>query len=295
MPTIKNVTVLGAGVLGAQIAFQTAYKGFDVVSWDINDEAIAAAKGRFDSFQERYLQDVEGSSERSIAAARERLTQTSDLEAAVRDSDLVIEAVPERIDIKNDVWSRVGASAKEGAIFVSNSSTMLPSKLAPASGREEDFLNLHFANNIWVLNIAEIMPHAGTRPELVDTLTEFAEQIGMVPVVLKKEKPGYILNSLLIPLLRAAQELWAEGYATIENIDADWRVSTGAPMGPFEFMDMIGLRTIYAIGTNSVESGTAPEWQARFLQTIKEEYLDKGRFGWESGKGFYDLAGPKRA
>ncbi|WJY67527.1 3-hydroxyacyl-CoA dehydrogenase [Corynebacterium auris] len=290
MTDIKKVTVLGAGVLGAQIAFQIAYKGFDVISWDIDDDAVEAAKKRFDSFEDRYLRDVEDSTKEGIAEARERLSQTTDLEEAVKEADLIIEAVPEKADIKDDVWSKVGKAAKEGAIFASNSSTMVPSDIAPASGREEDFLNLHFANNIWVRNIAEIMPHEGTKDGLVETLTEFAEEIGMIPAVLEKEKDGYILNSLLIPWLRAGAQLWIEGYAKIEDIDTDWRVSTGMLKGPFEAMDMIGLRTYYAIESNAVEKGDAPEWQQRFVKTLKEDYLDQGRYGSENGKGFYDDA-----
>ncbi|WJY67528.1 3-hydroxyacyl-CoA dehydrogenase [Corynebacterium auris] len=294
MTDIKKVTVLGAGVLGAQIAFQIAYKGFNVTSWDIDDDAVEAAKKRFDSFEDRYLRDVEDATKEGVAEARERLTQSTDLEEAVKEADLIIEAVPEKADIKDDVWSKVGKAAKEGAILASNSSTMLPSQIAPTSGREEDFLNFHFANNIWVLNIAEVMPHEGTKDGLVDIMKEFAEEIGMVPAVLEKEKGGYILNSLLIPFHRAALQLWIEGYATIEDIDKDWKVSTGAPMGPFEFMDMVGLRTLYAINSNTVEKGNAEEWQERLVKTLKEEYLDKGRYGWESGKGFYDETGPDK-
>ncbi|WJY67592.1 3-hydroxyacyl-CoA dehydrogenase [Corynebacterium auris] len=288
MTDIKNVTVLGAGVLGAQIAFQIAYKGFNVTSWDIDDDAVEAAKKRFDSFEDRYVGEVEDATKEGVAEARERLKQTSDLEEAVKEADLIIEAVPEKADIKDDVWSKVGKAAKEGAIFSSNSSTMLPSDIAPSSGREEDFLHIHFANNIWVRNIAEIMPHKGTKDGLVETLTEFAEEIGMVPAVLEKEKGGYILNSLLIPLLRAAQELWIDGYATIEDIDNDWKVSTGSPDGPFEIMDLVGLRTLYAIESNEIEKGDVPEWQERFVKTVKEDYLDEGRYGAENGKGFYD-------
>ncbi|SDS32954.1 3-hydroxyacyl-CoA dehydrogenase [Corynebacterium timonense] len=288
MTDIKNVTVLGAGVLGAQIAFQIAYKGFNVISWDIDDDAVEAAKKRFDSFEDRYVNDVEDATKDGVAEARERLSQTSDLEEAVRDADLIIEAVPENADIKDDVWSKAGKAAKDSAILTSNSSTMLPSDIAPSTGREEDFLHIHFANNIWVRNIAEIMPHKGTKDGLVDTLTEFAKEIGMIPAVLEKEKGGYILNSLLLPWLRAAEELWIDGYAKIEDIDTDWKVSSGMVKGPFEAMDMIGLRTLYAIESNEIEKGDAPDWQKRFVKALKEDYLDKERYGEENGKGFYD-------
>lgn len=287
---IKKVTVLGAGVLGAQIAFQAAYYGYEVTSWDINDDALEAAKKRFDSFGERYPNETENGTAEGVEEARSRLHQTADLEEAVKDADLVIEAVPERLDIKRDVWGRVGSAVKEGAILASNSSTLVPSVLAPLSGHEEDFLHLHFANNIWIRNIAEVMPHSGTKHEHLETLDNFAKSIGMETVVMEKEKAGYVMNSLSVPFLEAAQELWADGYASIEDIDRNWRITTGNKKGPFQMMDTVGLRTVYSIALNHAEEPDAPEWVKTFSKRLKEEYLDEGKLGDESGVGFYDPA-----
>ncbi|WP_115685651.1 3-hydroxyacyl-CoA dehydrogenase [Corynebacterium senegalense] len=280
---IKNVTVLGAGVLGAQIALVTANRGFNVVSWDINDEALQAASKRFDTFGAQMVAELEDTTEESMAEARGRLSQTSDLEEAVREADLVIEAVPEKLEIKKDVWERVGKAAPAEAVFATNTSTLLPSLFAESTGSPERFLALHFANHIWLQNTAEIMPHAGTDLKYVDVLEEFAEQIGMVPVKLKKEQPGYILNTILVPFLTAGQYLLANDVAEPEDIDRDWRNSTGSPRGPFEVMDVVGLRTVLAVGKLKPNP---EEWEKKF-QGILEEMIADGRIGVEAGRGFF--------
>ena len=281
--SIKNVTVLGAGVLGAQIALVTANRGFNVVSWDINDEALQAASKRFDTFGAQMVAELEDTTEESMAEARRRLRQTSDLEEAVREADLVIEAVPEKLEIKKDVWDRVAKAAPAEAVFATNTSTLLPSLFAESTGSPERFLALHFANHIWLQNTAEIMPHAGTDLKYVDVLEEFAEQIGMVPVKLKKEQPGYILNTILVPFLNAGQYLLANDVAEPEDIDRDWRNSTGSPRGPFEVMDIVGLRTVLAVGKLKPNP---EEWEKKF-QGILEEMIADGRIGVEAGRGFF--------
>ena len=280
---IKNVTVLGAGVLGAQIALVTAFRGFNVVSWDINDDALAAAAKRFDAFGARIVADLDDATEESMTEGRARLTQTTDLEEAVRGADLIIEAVPENIDIKRDVLGRASAAASDATIFATNTSTLLPSEFADAVSSPERFLALHFANNIWIQNTAEIMPHAGTDLKYVDVLVDFAERIGMVPVKLKKEQPGYILNTLFVPWLKAGQYLLANEIAEPADIDRTWRNSTGSPRGPFEIMDIVGLRTVLAVGR---AQGNKEEWQDKF-SSILEEMIAAGHIGVESGQGFY--------
>lgn len=280
---IKNVTVLGAGVLGAQIALVTANHNFNVVSWDINDEALEAASKRFDTFGDQMVAELPDVTEDSMAEARTRLRLTSDLEDAVREADLVIEAVPEKLEIKKDVWQRVGQAAPESAIFATNTSTLLPSLFAESTGDPQRFLALHFANHIWLRNTAEVMPQAATKLEYVDVVAEFAENIGMVPVKLKKEQPGYILNTLLVPFLEAGQYLLANDVADPAEVDRDWRNSTGAPRGPFEVMDSVGLRTVLAVS----QLKPSPEpWVVKF-QEIASGMIDEGRIGIESGRGFF--------
>ncbi|KKO84310.1 3-hydroxyacyl-CoA dehydrogenase [Corynebacterium otitidis] len=288
MTDIKNVTVLGAGVLGAQIAYQAAFAGKNVVSYDINDEALAAAKERFDRLDKTYTEGLEEATEERIAQTRERISQSSDLAAAVSEADLVIEAVPEKLDLKKDVWSTVGKAAPEKTIFTTNTSTLTPSDFSEASGREERFLALHFANELWHRRTAEVMPTEKTDEEVRKTVVEYAREMEMVPVEIKREHPGYILNSLSVPFFEAAQRLWDKNVADPAEVDRDWRESTAAPMGPFQAMDVVGLRTVSTIG-----KGRDDEEIARIAERIDEELVQKGKTGVESGEGFlrYDENG----
>ena len=281
MTAIKKVTVLGTGVLGSQIAYQTAFHGFEVTAWDIDDAAVAAAHTRFAGLAATYDAEVDGAKDGKSAAALERITVTSDLADAVKDADLVIEAVPENPAIKTDTWTKVGELAPEKTIFATNTSTLLPSSFMEATGRPEKFLALHYANRIWAMNTAEIMGTSKTDAAVFDTVVEFATEQGMVPIPLKKEQPGYVLNSLLVPLLNAASALLVNEGAEPETIDATWRIGTGAPLGPFQIFDVVGLTTAYNV------SVMGDETSKKFAELVKRDYIDQGKLGVATGEGFY--------
>src|SRR5215813_5094309 len=278
---IDNVIVLGTGVLGSQIAYQSAYSGFAVTAYDISDEIVNAARKRFAELAARYEREVNGAAGGRAQAALTRIKYSSNLADAVRDADLVIEAVPERPDVKKELYAKLGPLAPEKTIFATNSSTLLPSALADATGRPDRFLALHFANEIWTKNVAEIMGHPRTSPVVYETTVEFARRIGMEPIEIHKEQPGYVLNSLLVPFLQAATSLVVNGVADPETIDKTWRIATRAPEGPLQTLDIVGLNTVYNIAAASDEQGKA---NARY---IKEHYIDKGKLGRASGEGFY--------
>jgi len=278
---IRRVTVLGAGVLGSQIAFQTAFKGFDVVVYDIDDKALDKARERFDQLVATYTREVKGAADGEAAAARHRLALTADLGQAVADADLVIEAVPEILELKQEIYRKLASLAPAKTIFVTNSSTLLPSDLEDWTGRPDRFLALHFANRIWQFNTAEVMGTTDTDPKVYDDVVEFAKAIGMVPIELHKEKAGYVLNSLLVPFLAAAAELAAGGYADPVDVDKTWRIATGAPVGPFQIYDIVGLTTPYnVLAHGDAEAQKLAAW-------LKESYIDKGKLGLASGEGFY--------
>ncbi len=281
MTAIKKVTVLGTGVLGSQIAYQTAFHGFEVTAWDIDDAAVAAAHTRFAGLAATYDAEVDGAKDGKSAAALERIAVTSDLADAVKDADLVIEAVPENPAIKTDTWTKVGELAPEKTIFATNTSTLLPSSFMEATGRPEKFLALHYANRIWAMNTAEIMGTSKTDAAVFDTVVEFATEQGMVPIPLKKEQPGYVLNSLLVPLLNAASALLVNEVAEPETIDATWRIGTGAPLGPFQIFDVVGLTTAYNV------SVMGDETSKKFAELVKRDYIDQGKLGVATGEGFY--------
>src|SRR5690625_4627390 len=285
----KNVTVAGSGVLGSQIAFQTAYKNFNVSVYDINDEAIEKAKERFNRLKERYQEDLNASQE-EVDQAYNRLSFFTDLSQAVENADLIIEAVPEVKDIKMDFYKKLGEVAPSKTIFATNSSTMLPSHFKDVTGRPEKFLAIHFANEIWKNNTAEVMKHSDTDDKVFNDCIEFAKAIGMVALPIHKEQPGYILNTLLVPFLNAAEELLVNEIADVETIDKTWMIATGAPKGPFAILDVIGINTPYNLSVAKAEAGD--EMSRKIADYLKREFLDKGRLGVQNGKGFYDYPNP---
>ena len=175
MGSLKNVTVLGTGVLGLQIAYQSAYNGFPVIAYDINDDVLEKAKARSLELAETYKQQVSGAADGLADAALTRITFSSDLADAVKDADLVIEAIPESIEIKKDTYTKLAALAPEKTIFATNSSTLLPSDLMEFTGRPDKFLALHFANKVWIFNTAEIMGTEKTDPAVFQAVSAFAE------------------------------------------------------------------------------------------------------------------------
>jgi len=278
---IKQVTVLGTGVLGAQIAFQTAYCGFDVIAYDISEEALAKARQQLAGLAETYARDVAEASGDRLTSALKRVHLTTDLAKAAAQADLIIEAVPEVIEIKRELYNKLSSLAPAHAIFATNSSTLLPSDLKAATGRPDRFLALHFANSIWRFNTAEVMGTSYTDPAAFEAIVGFAGAIGMVAIPMRKEKAGYVLNSLLVPLLGAAAGLAAGGYADPHDVDKVWRIATGAPMGPFQIYDIIGLGTPYNILSHGdAEAQAIAAW-------LKSNYIDKGKLGRASGEGFY--------
>ncbi|MGO3640702.1 MAG: 3-hydroxyacyl-CoA dehydrogenase [Psychrobacter sp.] len=210
--TYKNVTVAGSGVLGYQIAFQTAFHGFNVTVYDINDEVLEKAKAKFELICAAFKRDMKAS-QKQLDKTFANLSYSSDLKDAVKDADLMIEAVPENPKIKISFYEELAKVAPEKTVFVTNSSTLLPSQFADSTGRPAKFLALHFANNIWVHNTAEIMGHPDTDPKVFDDVVAFAKAIGMLALPLNKEQPGYIINSLLVPLLGAGLDLLAKEVA----------------------------------------------------------------------------------
>ncbi len=281
MNDITTVTVLGTGVLGSQIAYQTAFHGLSVTAYDISEEALTAARQRFAGLAALYEKEVAGAADGTAQAALATIRYSSDLGDAVANADLVIEAVPENLDLKRDIYTRLGELAPAKTIFATNSSTLLPSDLVGYTGRPQKFLALHFANHVWVNNTAEVMGTTQTDPAVYQAVVDFATAIGMVPIELKKEKAGYVLNSLLVPLLDAAAELLVDGIADPETIDKTWRIGTGSPKGPFEIFDIVGLNTAY-----NISSVSGPK-QREFAAYLKKNYLDQGKLGIATGEGFY--------
>ena len=291
---LDRLTVLGAGVLGGQIGWHSAFKGKTVVIYDPFPEALQKAKAAHETYAQIY-QAALGASEADIAATRARLVLSADLKAAVAQADFVIEAVPEVPDIKTQVYREMAGLLPPHTLIATNSSTLLARDFADATGRPAKFCALHFANLIWALNLAEVMAHAGTARETLTAVTEFAIEIGMVPIPVQKEQNGYVLNSWFVPLLTAGISLVVNGVATPEDVDRTFMIcNRGCAMGPCGMVDMVGMKTAYDV---SQYWGTFNK-DAQMLRNaayVKERFLDKGLQGMLGGEGFYKYPNPAYA
>lgn len=266
---IEKVVVAGGGVLGSQIAFQTAYCGFDVTIWLRSEGSIGRTQPKIDSVYKSYIEAIEGMADGSgawcagiadsnapfnkeaclakVEQAYKNLKLELDMAKAVSDADLVIESMSEDPKAKIDVYQKLAPLLPEKALLASNSSTLLPSQFAKFTGRPEKYGSLHFANSIWKNNTAEVMGHDGTSKETFEKLMEFANQVRMIALPVRKEKSGYLLNSMLVPFLLSGLDLWASGVSDPKSIDIAWEHGTGAPKGPFRIIDTVGLPTAYNI------------------------------------------------
>ncbi len=310
---MKNIVVAGGGVLGSQIAFQTAYCGFNVTIWLRSRDSITRTQPKLDKLKATYIETIEkmatpegktpafwarGISEyenfnkdeciKKVEAAYKNLKLELDLAKAVNDADLVIESMSENPDDKIAFYKKLAPCLPDKTILVTNSSTLLPSKFAKYTGRPDKYLSLHFANSIWKNNTAEIMAQSRTDKACFSAVSEFAKQIRMIPLPVRKEKSGYLLNSMLVPLLFSGMDLCVNGVSDPESIDKAWTLGTGAPKGPFQILDTVGLPTAYNIVHMyvNIPPFLAP-YNFKGMEKMLKTYIDKGQLGKSSGAGFY--------
>ncbi len=310
---MKNIVIMGGGVLGSQIAFQIAFCDYNVTVWLRSEGSIERTKAKLEWVKKSYIDAInlmampEGKSFnnwcRGIADAdsfnkdelinkvmglSDKIKLELDMKKALEDADLVIESMAEDFEAKKDLYLKMSPLLPEKTIVVTNSSTMLPSKLAKYTGRPDKFLALHFANSIWKNNTAEVMVQPKTEDEYFNEVMEFAKGIRMIALPLKKEKSGYLLNSMLIPLLFSGLDLYVNGVSDFESIDKAWLLGTGAPKGPFQILDTIGLETAYNVVAMylKVPSFLAP-YNFKGMAKVLKEYIDAGKLGKASGEGFY--------
>lgn len=310
---MKRIVVAGGGVLGSQIAFQAAYCGCDVTIWLRSEGSIGRTLPKLEHLKKTYLETIdamssaEGKTPQLWAAGiadaddfdpdicRARVDKAAvslrtelDLAKAVEDAELVIESMAENAGDKIAFYKRLAPLLPPQTILVTNSSTLLPSKFAKHTGRPEKYLALHFANSIWRNNTAEIMAQPKTSQASFDAVMAFAEQIRMLPLPVRKEKSGYLLNSMLVPMLFSAMDLYVNGISDPQSIDLAWTRGTGAPKGPFRILDTVGLTTAHNIVKQylKVPSFLAP-YNFRGMDAMLRKYIDEGKLGMSSGEGFY--------
>ena len=308
---MKNITILGGGVLGSQIAFQTSYSGYNVTIYLRSKESIKRCKKKLEEVKNSYIEainmmkknkDINNwslgiadfdnfNASKCLKKANMVLDEIKlelNLDKALKDTDLVIESMSEDFNAKKEIYESIKDKLDDKTIIVTNSSTMLPSKLAKYTGRSDKFLALHFANSIWKNNIVEVMRHDKTSEYAFNEVIDFAKSIRMIPLPLNKEKSGYLLNSMLIPLLFSSLDLLVNGISDVKSIDTAWKRGTGSPKGPFEILDTVGLKTAYNIVLMYVK---IPKFLAPYnfkgMESLLKKYIEEGKLGKSSGEGFY--------
>jgi 3-hydroxybutyryl-CoA dehydrogenase len=287
---VRRVVVVGAGTMGQQIGFQCAGHGFDVVLYDVAPAALESARKRISVYAEELIAGGVITAELRDAAIA-RLTMTTDPSAAADDADLLSEAIPEDPQLKGRVLAEFDALCPPRTIFATNTSTLLPSQFADASGRPDHVIALHFHLPVWVTNLADVMPHAGTAPEVTKRVLEFARQIGQVPIELRREHNGYVFNAMYTAVNREAITMAEQGVASIEDIDRAWMHVTKWPHGPFGGLDAVGLDTAWQI-TDYWARQLPSDLQLRRNANFLKSHVDRGELGVKSGKGFYNYPNP---
>jgi 3-hydroxybutyryl-CoA dehydrogenase len=289
---VRRVAIVGAGTMGQQIGFQCAGHGYDVVIYDNDPSALEGARSGIEAYAEGL--EAGGAITPTLrASAQARIALTTDLATAARDADLLSEAVPEDPGLKGRVLAEFNAACPPRTIFMTNTSTLVPSQFAKASRRGDRLLALHFHIPVWINNLADVMPHPGTAPEVTQLVLAFARRIGQVPIQLRREHNGYVFNSMYSALNTAAITLAQQGVASIEDIDRSWMHITKAPVGPLGALDAVGLRTVWTI--TDYWARQLRDEQLRANAAFLKEYVDRGDLGVKTGRGFYTYPDPAYA
>ena len=285
---IQRILIVGAGTMGQRIGLQGAMHGYQVTIHDIDPDMLNTATAQIKTYAGQLVA-MGRLTEAEAEAALIRITTTADPAEAAQ-ADLLSESVPEEPELKAKVFAQFNQLCPPHTIFTTNTSMLLPSMFAEATGRPAQFAALHFHQVVWESNVVDIMPHPGTDPETVALLQAFAKRIGQIPIVLQKEHYGYVFNSMLGALNRAAISLAANEVASIEDIDRAWMGVMKMPIGPMGILDLVGLKTAWDITDYWARTLNDPELQtnASFLK----KYVDRGQLGLKTGRGFYSYPDP---
>jgi len=288
---MKKVVVIGTGMLGTQIAIQAACYGYDVKAYD---EVVESFQKTFQKIPGIIKRQGKGPTvaikQWKLAAQKVKLFK--DLVEALRGADLVIEAVPENLELKRKLFAEIDLLAPPGAILATNSSSIPISRIETATQRPEKCLNIHFYMPAAGMNMADIMGGTRTTPETIRSAQQWVRSIGCVPLTVKKETLGFCFNSVWRAIKKQSLFMWANGYVDFQDIDRAWMIFTGMKQGPFGLMDTVGLDVVSEIETVYHNESKDPR------DRPPDALLDKikmGELGVKSGKGFYTYPDPEFA
>ena len=285
---IKNITVLGSGIMGHGIAQISAMAGYNVVLRDIEqqflDKAMEKIKWSLDK-----LVSKEKISEDQRNGIFSRIKPIVDLNDAVRDSDLVIEAVPEIMDLKKKVYAELDKASNDQVIFASNTSTLPITEIANTISRPDKFIGIHFFNPPLLMKLVEVIPGHETSKDVIDLTINFVKSVNKIPVICRKDVPGFIVNRLFIPLVHEACYVMERQKIQQTEIDSAVKFRLGFPMGIFELADFTGLDVIHKA---TIEMHERDKKVILPHPTIEQLFNGK-KLGQKSGEGFYKYSDDK--
>jgi len=288
MTHIERVAVIGTGTMGRMIALRTAQHGISVILSDSDPAALDRARTAIHDILSGWL--AQGTLARiEMGAIEGRLHYANDLAHAVRDADLVIEAIPERVEMKRALFSQLDELCREGAIIATNSSSIRVSYLEDATARADKVANLHFYNPVWEIPMVEIGRGTHTSTETVDALTAYARTIDLLPLHVQKESTGFIFNRVWRAIKKETLKVVDSGVASFEDVDRAWMTMYHTEMGPFGKMDEIGLDVVKDIEEHYASESNDPSDRPPKILTDR---VTRGDLGMKTGRGFYTYPNP---
>ena len=281
--TIKNITILGSGIMGHGIAQVSAMAGYKVFLRDIEQKFL-------DKAMEKIKWSLQKLSEKNKITANEvdtiysSITPVVDLRAATSNTDLVIEAVPEDFKLKEKVYNELNGMVQDDVIFASNTSTLPITELSKLTTRPQNFIGVHFFNPPQLMKLVEVIPGTQTNPKVVEELTHYVQSLNKHPVICQKDVSGFIVNRIFIPLVHEALFSLDRDRVSMDVIDSAVKFKLDFPMGIFELADYTGLDVVYKA---SYEMNLRDKNVLLMHPKIKELY-DNNQLGQKTGKGFYE-------
>ena len=286
---VNRILAVGAGTMGHQIGFLCALHGYEVVIYDVAPQILEKAATRIGQLADRMIKSGRLSAEKKPAVLG-RITFTDDAQAAAAEVDIVTESVPEDPELKGKIFGQFNRLCPQRTVFTTNTSSLVPSMVAEATGRPDRFLAFHF-HDILLTNVVDVMPHPGTSSDSLALVRAFAERIGQTVILLEKENFGYVFNAMLSDLFKSALTLASNRVAAVEDIDRAWMGVLQAPMGPFGMMDSIGLDTVWKV--NDYWAKATGDAQLAANAAFLKARVDDGRLGCKAGAGFYSYPSPE--